>query len=213
MKKILFQGDSITDAGRNFDIPADVGPGYPRLISAFLGVEYPGEYEFINRGVGGNKIPDLYARRKADIFDVKPDYMSILIGVNDVWHGMDFNEPVTPEEYEEIYSKLIEETLALNPTVKIMLMEPYVLHGRVPDGVPANEARWKEFRGGVEIKAAIVKKIAEKYGLKFVSLQKELDAVAEKVPVGYYADDGVHTSIFGMEIVKRQWLKAFEEIK
>lgn len=213
MKKILFQGDSITDAGRSRENLADLGPGYPRLVAAFLGFENPGEYEFVNRGVSGNKIPALYARREADVFDVKPDYMSILIGVNDVWHGMDFNEPVTPEEFEEIYSKLIEETKALNPNIKIMLMEPFALHGHATDGNPASAERWQEFRGGVEIKAAIVKKLAEKYGLKFVPLQKELDAAAENAPQGFLSGDGVHPSVYGNELIKRQWLKAFEEIK
>ena len=212
MKKILFQGDSITDAGRSRENLADLGPGYPRLIASYLGFENPGEYEFVNRGVSGNKIPALYARREADIFDIKPDYMSILIGVNDVWHGMDFNEPVTPEEFEEIYSNLIEETKALNPNIKIMLMEPFALHGQATDGNPANVERWAEFRGGVEIKAAIVKKIAEKYGLKFVPLQKELDAAAENGPANFLSGDGVHPSMYGNELIKRQWLKAFDEI-
>lgn len=213
MKKILFQGDSITDAGRSRENLADLGPGYTRLIASYLGFENPGEYEFVNRGIGGNRIPCLYSRRENDIFALNPDYMSILIGVNDVWHGLDLGEVVTPEEFEEVYGKLIEETKALNPNVKIMLMEPFILHGHATDYSPKGVARWDEFREGVEIKAAIVKKLAEKYDLKFVPLQKELDAAAENAPAGFLSGDGVHPSIYGNELIKRQWLKAFEEIK
>jgi len=210
MKKILFQGDSITEAGRDRENLADLGLGYPRLIASFLGFENPGEYEFVNLGMSGDQIPCLYARREIHVFDIKPDYMSILIGVNDVWHGMDSGAVVTHEEFEETYSKLIEETKALNPNIKIMLMEPFLLHGHATD---ATEERWNEFRGGVEIKAAIVKKLADKYGLKFVPLQKELDAVAETAYRGFLSGDGVHPSIYGYELIKRQWLKAFDEIK
>ena len=86
MKTILFQGDSITDAGRARDNDANRGVGYPHLVSARLGCDNPTEFNFINRGISGNRIVDLYARIKADIINLKPDVMSILIGVNDVWH-------------------------------------------------------------------------------------------------------------------------------
>ena len=86
MKTILFQGDSITDAGRARDNNSNRGLGYPHLVSARLGMDNPTEYNFINRGISGNRIVDLYARIKADIINLKPDVMSILIGVNDVWH-------------------------------------------------------------------------------------------------------------------------------
>ena len=85
-KLILFQGDSITDAGRNRENDAGTGTGYPTFVKGELGLSNPGEYEFINRGISGNRIVDLYARIKADIINLKPDYMSILIGVYDVWH-------------------------------------------------------------------------------------------------------------------------------
>ncbi|MBQ9920892.1 MAG: lysophospholipase, partial [Clostridia bacterium] len=84
--RILFQGDSITDAGRARDNDINLGTGYPMLVKATLGFEEPGKYEFFNRGISGNRVVDLYARIKNDIINLKPDVMSILIGVNDVWH-------------------------------------------------------------------------------------------------------------------------------
>ena len=89
--KILFQGDSITDAGRSRDNDQYIGTGYPLLVKSELGYKFPGKYEFINRGISGNRIVDLYARIKADIINIKPDVMSILIGVNDVWHEFGVN--------------------------------------------------------------------------------------------------------------------------
>ena len=89
MKIVLFQGDSITDAGRTKD-DTNMGRGYAALVTAALGYECPGEYEFINRGINGNRVTDLYARIKRDIINLRPDVMSILIGVNDVWHEYDF---------------------------------------------------------------------------------------------------------------------------
>ena len=103
MKTILFQGDSITDAGRNRENDANLGVGYPTLIKGELGFEEPGEFCFLNRGIGGNRIVDLYARIKMDIINLKPDVMSILIGVNDVWHDFSMHNGVDAEKFYKIY--------------------------------------------------------------------------------------------------------------
>ena len=85
-KRILFQGDSITDCGRDRNNFYAMGGGYPNFVKAELGASYPNEYEFINRGISGDRIVDVYARIKRDFINLKPDYASILIGVNDTWH-------------------------------------------------------------------------------------------------------------------------------
>ena len=103
-KVILFQGDSITDCGRDRNVSESIGTGYPRLTAAKLGFENPGEYTFYNRGISGNRIVDLYARIKLDIINLKPDYMSILIGVNDVWHEVMRKNGVDTKKFEKIYS-------------------------------------------------------------------------------------------------------------
>ena len=84
--KILFQGDSITDCGRSRENNINVGTGYALLVKSALGFEEPAAHEFLNRGISGNRIVDVYARIKKDIINLKPDVMSLLIGVNDVWH-------------------------------------------------------------------------------------------------------------------------------
>ena len=107
--RILFQGDSITDVGRARDNNVNVGRGYPHLIKAELGYKFPLEHEYINRGISGNRIVDVYARIRCDIINLAPDFMSILIGINDVWHEIGSKNGVDAKKFEKIYSLLIEE--------------------------------------------------------------------------------------------------------
>jgi len=108
-KRILFQGDSITDCGRKREDFYGMGTGYPLLVKGALGFDAPGEYEVINRGIGGNRIVDLYARIKADFTNLKPDYLSIYIGVNDTWHEIAFGNGVDTDKFERIYAMLLDE--------------------------------------------------------------------------------------------------------
>lgn len=206
MKTILFQGDSITDAGRNRDITFDLGKGYPNLVSAHIGFENPGEYEFINRGISGNRIVDLYARMKIDLINLKPDIMSILIGVNDVWHEVARQNGVAPAKYKKIYSMLIEEVKEALPDIKIMILEPFVLEG---SATAENIDKFAE----VKEMAQTAKEVAEEHNLVFVSLQDKFDAATKLAPPEYWLGDGVHPTPKGHELIKREWLKAFEMMK
>ncbi len=212
-KVILFQGDSITDAGRERDFDVIKGYGYPTFVTGKLGERYPGEYTFYNRGISGNRIVDVYARIKADIINLKPDYMSILIGVNDVWHEFGGKNGVDTEKFERIYCMLIEEVKAALPDIKFMILEPFVLHGAATDGKEDYPDKYADFRADVEAKAAAAKRVAEKYGITFVPLQKAFDEAAEKAPPSYWAWDGVHPTPMGHRIIERAWIAAFEENK
>ena len=207
MKTILFQGDSITDAGRSREDDMNLGGGYPKFVKAELGFENPNVYCFINRGISGNRVVDLYARIKSDIINLKPDIMSILIGVNDVWHEFGFQNGVDAEKYYRIYSMLIDEVTAALPDIKIMILEPFTLCG---DG---NREYYNDFRAEVEKRAEKAKKIAEEYNLKFISLQAEFDEAAKTTPEGYWLRDGVHPTDMGHELIKREWIKAFYDLK
>ena len=207
MKRILFQGDSITDAGRKREDPANLGKGYPLLVTGMLGVDEPGKYEFLNRGIGGNRVVDLYARIKADIINLKPDILSILIGVNDIWSEITRDDGVDTEKYFRIYSMLIEEIQSALPEVKIMILEPFVLKAS------ATEAEWERFHSEVKARAEKAKEIARKYNLKFVPLQVEFDKAEKKYAADYWLKDGVHPTIMGHEIIKKEWLKAFHELR
>lgn len=212
MKRILFQGDSITDCGRERENDAYVGTGYALLAKSQLGFENPGEYEFYNRGIGGNRIVDLYARIKADIINLAPDYISFLIGVNDVWHELERGDGVDAEKYEKVYCMLIEEVKEALPNVKIMIMEPFCLKGSATQSTDEEPNRWNVFSGEVRKRAEKAKKVAEKYNLTFVELQNLFDSAAEIVGDTYWLRDGVHPTAMGHELLKREWMKAFEKM-
>ena len=202
--RILFQGDSITDADRSRQDDARLGVGYPRLVEAALGLEEPGEHQFINRGISGNRIVDVYARIKRDIINLKPDFMSILIGVNDVWHDTgDDPNGVDAEKFYKIYDMLIEEVKEALPNVKIMILEPFVLEAC------STEANWEYFKTETAKRAEMAKKIAEKYSLPFIPLQNGFDELAKKAPNAYWLGDGVHPTAKGHEFIKNEWLKAY----
>lgn len=210
MKRILFQGDSITDCGRNRDFVISVGDGYPVLVKAELGYDFPGEYEFINKGISGNRIVDVYARIKMDIINLAPDYMSILIGVNDVWHEISRENGVDADKYETIYSMLIEEVKEALPNIKIVIMEPFCLKGTATDDCEEIPNRWSVFRSEVEKRAVKAKKVAEKYGLPFIPLQEKFDEATKLAEPAYWLRDGVHPTSMGHELIKREWMKIFK---
>lgn len=205
--RILFQGDSITDAGRARDNDENVGIGYPLLVKAALGFEEPQKYEFLNRGISGNRVVDVYARIKSDIINLKPDVMSILIGVNDVWHEFGENRNgVDADKYYKIYDMLIEEVKAELPDIKIMIMEPFTLKGI------GNEEYWEVFNKEVKKRAEMAKKISEKYNLPFISLQEGFDELSKKAQNSYWLADGVHPTATGHEYIKNEWIKAFKKL-
>lgn len=205
--KILFQGDSITDAGRTRDTDVSIGVGYPLLIKASLGFECPGKYEFVNRGISGNRVVDVYARIKNDIINLKPDVMSILIGVNDVWHEfMETPNGVDADKYYRIYDMLIEEVKSALPDIKIMIMEPFVLRAY------ATETKWDDFNSEVKKRAQMAKKIAQKYNLPYIALQDGLDELSKNIEASYWLVDGVHPTAMGHEYIKQEWIKTFKTL-
>ena len=206
-KKILFQGDSITDAQRNKENEQYRGSGYATLVAGALGFERPNEFEFLNRGISGNRVTDLISRIKKDIINLTPDYMSILIGINDVWHELACKNGVSEEKFERYYNLLIEDTKEALPNIKIMILEPFVLKGS------ATEEAWSEFRSETEKRAAAAKRVAEKNNLLFVPLMEKFDEAAKTAPCSYWLYDGVHPSAMGHELIKREWLKAFSALE
>ena len=207
MQTILFQGDSITDAGRSRDNNNNLGAGYPTLVKGELGYDNPGQYTFYNRGISGNRIVDLYARIKADFINLKPDYLSILVGVNDVWHEYGLQNGVSAEKYFKIYSMLIEEIKEALPETQIMILEPFVLNGS------GTEANFDEFQAEVRKRAEKAKEIAEKYNLSFIALQDKFDDAAKKASSEYWLIDGVHPTAMGHELIKRAWIKEFKKLQ
>ena len=232
MKTILFQGDSITDCsryrnatdkkqqsialwgcGRPFKKITALGEGYPAMVSAELESKFPGKYKYINRGVSGDRIPDVYARIVKDIIKVRPDYMSLLIGVNDVWRNFDSDGTGTGSaRFEKVYDILLEELKEELPDLKIIIMGPFLLHGSAGDNRPDEPDRFEKFSSGVAELASISKKLAEKYGCAFIDLQAMFNEAVKTIPVTELTGDGVHPTAKGHQLIKKEWLKAFNEI-
>ena len=208
-KRILFQGDSITDCGRNREDFYGMGTGYPLLVKAGLGLDAPEEYECINRGISGNRIVDLYARIKADFTNLKPDYLSIYIGVNDTWHEIAYENGVDTAKFETVYAMLIDEIKAACPETKIVIVAPFVLEGCATCNTEEIPDRLERFRTDVAEKAAASKRIARRYGLPCIDLQPAFDAACARASATHWAADGVHPTPAGHELIKRLWLETF----
>ncbi|MCQ2431033.1 MAG: SGNH/GDSL hydrolase family protein [Clostridia bacterium] len=205
--KILFQGDSITDVGKNAGAGSTlpIGQGYALIVDAKLSVKYPGKFEFSNYGISGSRIVDVYARIKKDCWNYTPDLVSILIGVNDVWHEVGNQNGVDAERFYRVYKMLVEDTMAKLPGVKMILMEPFVVPGT------ATTEKWDYFKTETALRAEAVKRIAEETKQYYLPLQKMFDDALEICPAPYWVADGVHPTPAGHQLIADAWMKLFEE--
>ena len=203
MKTVLFIGDSITDCHRNRNgHPANMGAGYASFIAGRLGILYPGMYKFLNHGNSGYRVIDLYAYLKEDVLRWKPDYVSILIGVNDVWHG---TNGVSAQKYEKLYDLMLQEIRSALPEVKLILMEPFVCSGTYTD----EELIW--FKEEVSLRADAVRRIADRHSIPVVELQKGLDKLVQTAPPARWLMDGVHPTPQFHQYIADQWIQVFTE--
>jgi len=202
---VLFQGDSITDAGRNRDsaepnAAGALGNGYPLLVaSAVLAARPASGLRFFNRGVSGNKVPDLQQRWTVDTVNLRPDVLSILIGVNDFWHKLDHGYNGTVQDYEQQYTTLLAETRSALPGVHLIVLEPFVLR------TGAVDARWfPEF----DQRRAAAARVATHARATFVPLQSIFNQRARTAPPEYWAADGVHPTPAGHAVIAEHWRRA-----
>jgi len=204
---VLFQGDSITDAGRDRQVTEPnlargLGSGYPLLVAAAALAAHPDRaLRFYNRGVSGDKVPDLASRWATDALALQPDVLSILVGVNDFWHKLSKGYTGTVQQYEDQYVALLEDTRRALPRVRLLVLEPFVLRcGAVDD-------RWfPEF----DERRAAARRVAQHVGASFVPLQAALDAVVQQGAGApqYWAADGVHPTPAGHAVIAEQWRRA-----
>lgn len=203
---VIFQGDSITDAGRDRkkvkpNNGGGFGGGYAFLAAANLLNTFPEDQLAIyNRGISGNKVYQLSDRWDEDCLNLKPDVLSILIGVNDYWHKRNGNYDGTIEIYENDYRKLIERTLKALPDVKLILAEPYyVLNTRCVDET------WVE---PMKQYQAVAKRISDEFKTTWIPYQKIYDEAVKHAPGNYWTRDGVHPSMAGAQLMAEAWLRA-----
>lgn len=197
--RILFQGDSITDGnrGRSADPNHILGHGYVFIIAARHGEAFPElQLDFINRGISGNTVLDLEKRWQKDTVDLKPDLLSILIGVNDSGKGV----PI--DQYEQVYDKLLTDAKTANPKIKLVLCEPFGLPvGRKQDS-------WESWNADLAKRREIVARLAAKHGAAVVKFQKVFDEAAKRAPADYWIWDGVHPTYRGHQLMADEWERA-----
>lgn len=203
--KILFTGDSITDWGRWREDPTSMGMGYPLIVSAKLSVREPGRFTFQNTGIAGNRSVDVFSRIKKDFWDLKPDFISLLVGVNDVWQAFTEHDEVDAERYYRIYRMLLEDTRKRLPDVPILLMGPFVLHGS------ATDEEWETFSREVPLRAEAVKRLAGEMGTYYLPLQELFDDACKLCPPDYWLMDGVHPTPAGHQLIADAWLELFDK--
>jgi lysophospholipase L1-like esterase len=205
---ILFQGDSITDASRNkedssFNTPRALGSGYAMLGAAAMLEKYASlNMKIFNKGISGNKVFQLAERWDKDCLDIKPDILSILIGVNDIWHKLNGQYNGTPDIYRRDYIALLERTKKALPDVKLIICEPFAVNG-----VKAVDDKWyPEFFEYQKI----AREIAEQFSAVFIPFQKLYDEAQKQAPGVYWTGDGVHPSLAGAQLMATAWMEGIK---
>lgn len=202
---VLFQGDSITDWGRNRDDITSLSTGYAGKVATIYNALFPNNHiTFINKGVSGDRSAEVLNRYEEDFKQIKPDFVSILVGINDTWRRYDNNDPTTTEQFEANYRQILENLKRDFPETKIMLMEPYVF-----DSLPERSG-WRVDLGP---KIEVVRKLAREYADYFLPL----DGIFASLCTSTYEPsqitaDGVHPLDLGHSIIAYEYLKLLQII-
>jgi lysophospholipase L1-like esterase len=201
----LFQGDSITDGnrGRNEDPNHILGHGYCFAVSSRIGADFPQHgFQFINRGISGNTVSDLEKRWQADTLNLKPDVLSLLVGINDVnalIHGRE--DALDATMFESVYRKLLALCKEQNPDLLIVLGLPFFFASGW------RKDQYEKWHPLVVERANIVRRIAVDFNAVLVDYPKVFEEVQKRAPMEYWIWDGVHPTAFGHELMAREWIK------
>lgn len=203
---IVFQGDSITDGGRQktgSDYNHIMGQDYAYILAGQIGFESPErELQFINRGVGGDWVSDLASRWQDDAIALKPDLLSILVGVNDTLSSRRPSE--SAEAFEETYDRLLRLTIAALPLAKIVLGEPFVLP------VGKHKTTYAQDIAEIRKRQEVVGRLAAKYHLPLVRYQLAFDKACQRAPAEHWSWDGIHPTYAGHGLMAREWLETVD---
>lgn len=202
---ILFQGDSITDAGRSRDKNCShlMGQGYVFLVTAQLTAELADRnLLFLNRGCSANKIIDLQARWKKDAINLKPDVISIMIGVNDVAAFLAGDDNFSADQYEKVYRQLLKNTLTKLPDVRFIFCDPFVLP------VGQRKDNWPDWKSEIDKRIEIVGRLASEFHAVRVRSQEVLNEACNRASADYWLWDGIHPMPPGHELLAQAWISA-----
>lgn len=200
---VVFIGDSITDCGRR-DVAAPLGNGYVRFIAELIAIRYPAlKLNLINKGISGNTVADLRERWHDDVLTLRPDWVSVLIGINDV-HRTLRNEPtaVPPDRYEQLYRECLSLTKE-RTTARLVLMEPFY----ISTDTETDSWRTKVLRTLDEYRA-IVRRLADEFGAIFVPLHDLFQEQLRYRSADLFCPEPVHPNAFGHLLIAHAWLTA-----
>lgn len=188
--KIVFFGDSVTDAGRNFGDPKSLGEGYVKMIAERLPALYPGrELEILNRGVGGDRTEQLLARIEPDVIIEQPDIIVLEVGINDVWHRFLIGVVVSEEQFRDNYETLVTQLKGTG--AKIIILQPYAL--RVE-----NEELLRPYLDSFNL---ILGEIAAREQLPVIALDEIFRTAAREADPALFASDGIHPTPHGCSCI------------
>ena len=202
--RILFQGDSITDAGRDKRNYHDMGKGYPKYASELIAERHPDlNIEFINFGISGNRTCQLFDRLYKDSIEFSPDIISILIGINDIWHRYGGERIATTDEQLALNYRCILERIKKETKAKIVILSPYVLDCDDKD----------EMREDLKTVLPIIRALAEEYADVYVPLDEHFAEAIRTAPEAlYYSKDGVHPNENGARFIGKLYADAIEAL-
>jgi acyl-CoA thioesterase-1 len=200
---VLFQGDSITDAGRDRSNPQDLGCGYAMIAASWFQALYPEkEIRFLNRGIAGDRTKDLVKRWQKDCLNLRPTWLSLLIGINDTWRRYDNNEATLTQAFEDMYRTLLDRATATGNT-RLILCEPFVLP------TPPDRVRWRE---DLDPKIAVVRRLAQEYNALLIPFDEIFAQAATRREPAFWAFDGVHPTTAGHALMAQAWLRAVKAL-
>ncbi len=205
---LLFQGDSITDCGRpkDFDGYNDCfGSGYVAMIASRILCDYP-DSKIYNRGYGGNRIVDMYARWHEDALNIPFNVISILNGINDVGFGIRRGCGADAKKFEFVYDRILYETKETKPDADILLCEPFIVK-RVYERENDIYENWDIWNKALIERADIVRSLADKYGCTFIKIRPALDGALKRAPAEHWSRDCIHPTYAGNEVIARTWLE------
>lgn len=197
--RILFQGDSITDAGRDRQDPRRLGNGYPHYAAQLLATRFPdSDLEFLNLGISGNRSVDLVERWQEDCIDRKPDVVSIMIGINDTWRAFDQNDPTTAEQFEQNYRTILT-AVREHTCARILILEPYLLR---------NEPGKDAWRADLNPKIDVTRRLALEFADAYIPTDGLLAAASVEQSPTHWSEDGVHPNEQGARLIAAYYAEA-----
>ena len=202
--RVLFQGDSITDAGRDKRNYYDLGEGYPKYAAELIKESYPDtEFEFINLGISGNRTSQLFDRFYTDAIALQPDVISILIGINDLWHRHSPERIETTDAQLELNYREILKRIKSQTNAKIIILSPYVLDADIVSYLKED----------IKTVLPIIRKLASEYADVYVPLDELFEEALKNQPTPlYYSADGVHPNQNGAKFIAEHYAKAINKL-